>query len=55
MSYYEPSEWDENESSELEPYEENETDIILRSEASKVLASLNRGIVYQNLELENIL
>lgn len=55
MSYYEPSEWDENESSELEPYEESEAENVLRSEKDIVLSRLNHGIVYKDLDLSNLL
>ena len=54
MSYYEPSEWDEV-SEEVEKYEEEAGESVLRSERDIVLSRLNHGIVYQNLELENIL
>jgi hypothetical protein len=55
MSYIEPSEWDENETSELEEYEESESEVTLRSERDRVLSTLNHGITYQHLELNNII
>lgn len=49
-------EWDEDEEqSELEPFEESEGELVLRSEKDRVLSRLNRGINYENLELSNIL
>lgn len=48
-------EWDEKETSELEPYEESEGELILRSEKELVLSRLNHGIQYAHLELSNIL
>lgn len=56
MTYYDPSEWDEDEpESELEPYEESETESVLRSEKDIVLSRFNHGIQYAHLELSNIL
>jgi hypothetical protein len=48
-------EWDEKETSDLEPYEEGEAENVLRSEKDRVLSRLNRGINYEHLELSNIL
>lgn len=54
MSYIEPSEWDES-LEELEKYEESEGEIVLRSERESMWDSINRGISYQHLELNNII
>lgn len=54
MSYYEASEWDE-ESLEVEKYEEEAGESVLRSERDIVLSRMNHGISYQHLELNNIL
>ena len=54
MSYIEPSEWDET-IDELEPYEEDEEKSLLRSEKDRVLSSMNHGVSYQQLELNNII
>ena len=54
MSYIEPSEWDET-IDELEPYEEDEETSLLRSEKDRVLSSMNHGVSYQQLELNNII
>lgn len=54
MSYYEPSEWDET-TSEVEKYEEDAGESVLRSEKDIVLSRMNHGIQYKNLELNNII
>ena len=54
MSYIEPSEWDEV-GDELEPYEEDAETSLLRSEKDRVLSSMNHGVSYQQLELNNII
>lgn len=54
MTYYEPSEWDET-TSEVEKYEEDAGESVLRSERDIVLSRMNHGIQYQNLELNNII
>ena len=54
MSYIEPSEWDET-IDELEPYEEDEETSLLRSEKDRVLSSMNHGVSYQPIELNNII
>lgn len=54
MSYIEPSEWDEV-TDELEPYEEDEETSLLRSEKDRVLSSMNHGVSYQPIELNNII
>ena len=54
MSYIEPNEWDET-IDELEPYEEDEETILLRSEKDRVLSSMNHGVSYQPIELNNII
>ena len=54
MSYIGPSEWDET-IDELEPYEEDEETSLLRSEKDRVLSSMNHGVSYQQLELNNII
>jgi len=54
MSYYETSEWDET-SDEVEKYEEDAGESLLRSERDIVLSRMNHGIQYQNLELNNII
>lgn len=54
MSYTESSEWDEvNE--ELEEYEESAGEAELRNERESMWDSINKGISYQHLELNNII
>ena len=54
MTYYESSEWDED-SVEVEKYEEEAGESVLRSERDIVLSRMNHGIQYENLELNNLL
>ena len=54
MSYYEPSEWDET-TSEVEKYEEDAGESVLRSEKDIILSRMNHGISYAHLELNNLL
>lgn len=51
---YETSEWDED-SIEVEKYEEDAGESVLRSERDIVLSRMNHGISYQRLELNNII
>lgn len=53
MSYTESSEWDENETVEL--YEEGAGEAVLRNERESMWDSINKGISYQHLELNNII
>lgn len=54
MTYYEPSEWDED-SVEVERYEEEAGESVLRSERDIVLSRMNHGIQQVHLELNNLL
>jgi hypothetical protein len=55
MTYYEPSEWDENEE-KLEEYEESEGEVVLRSERESFLSEwMNKGIEHEPLLLSYIL
>ena len=54
MTYYEPSEWDED-SVEVERYEEEAGESVLRSERDLVLSRMNHGIQQVHLELNNLL
>ena len=54
MTYYEPSEWDED-SIEVEKYEEEAGESVLRSERDIVLSRMNHGIQQVHLELNNLL
>lgn len=54
MSYYETSEWDET-SNEVEKYEEDAGESVLRSEKEIVLSRMNHGISYQHLEQHNLI
>ena len=54
MSYYETSEWDET-SNEVEKYEEDAGESVLRSEKDIVLSRMNHGIQQVYLELNNII
>lgn len=54
MSYIEPSEWDESED-KVEIEEEEAGESVLRNERESMWDSINRGIHYQRLELNNII
>lgn len=54
MTYYEPSEWDET-TSEVEKYEEDAGESVLRSEKEIVISNLNHGIMYSHLELNDVI
>ena len=54
MTYYELSEWDED-SIEVEKYEEEAGESVLRSERDIVLSRMNHGIQQIHLELNNLL
>ena len=54
MSYYEPSEWDED-TIEVEKYEEEAGESVLRSEKEIVISNLNHGIMYSHLELNDVI
>ena len=51
---YETSEWDET-SDEVEKYEEDAGESVLRSEKDVVLSRMNHGIQQVQLELNNII
>jgi len=54
MSYIEPSEWDESED-KVEIEEEEAGESVLRNEREEVWSRINSGVVYQRLELNNII
>lgn len=54
MSYTESSEWDET-VNELDEYEEGAGEAVLRNERESMWDSINKGISYKHLELNNII
>lgn len=54
MSYIEPSEWDET-VEELEQEEESAGESVLRNEREAIISRMNQGIIYCNLNLEDLI